>query len=56
MPPKMSYSLNDRRIQCTERIKEEKSGWVNGPELEFLFYQGEVLKLGFISQLPVEYV
>lgn len=33
-----------------ERMKGEKFQWVNGPE----FCQAEVLKLGFISQLPVE--
>lgn len=31
----------------------EMSGWVDGPGLEFL-YQAEVLKLGLVSQLPVE--
>lgn len=36
-------------------MKEEKSGWVNGPELEFLSCQAGVLKLGFISQLPMKY-
>ena len=38
MSRKMSCSLYGRRIQDTERMKGEKSGWVDGPDFEFLLY------------------
>lgn len=45
---KMSCSLYGGGLQCTGRKKVEKSGWVNGLELEFLFYRVEDLKLDFM--------
>ena len=56
MSRKMSCSLYGRRIQDTERMKGEKSGWVDGPDFEFLLYsiRQRFSGGGFISQLPVQ--
>lgn len=34
----MSSGLYGRRIQCTKKMKGVKSGWVEGPDFEFLLY------------------